>query len=47
MNGLFDNIMVDIRSGKESYEFKEKMSQLIIKYNTNLLDFLEHKLTLE
>ena len=47
MNSELDAILEDIRGLDETPKTKEAMKHLIVKYNTNLLDFLEHKLTLE
>ena len=47
MNGLLDNTIQEVNDFPENKESKERILKLIIKYNTGILDFLEHKLSLE
>ena len=47
MNTLLDNTIKDVHNLSESKETKENILKLIIKYNTDILDFLEHKLSVE
>ena len=47
MNKLLDNTIQDVNSLNEKKETKEEVLKLVIKYNTSILDFLEHKLSLK
>ena len=47
MNTLLDSTISDLNNLNQNKETKEQTLKLIIKYNTSILDFLEHKLSLE